>query len=213
MRAVLLALLAACATTSATTSTPPGGPRGLRASEHLDVARTHDQIAKDENAWPDPRPDATGALPMAPGQPWLRSWDADSDHERIAAYHRGKAAEIHAEYDEACAGRTAEQAAASPLARYATGGWPTSTGVIVYLSPLAGDPDKLVADMRCHRAWMMLQPQHDMDDCPLDLPGIAVDARGDREGITLSISVRDPKFVDELHRRAEHELETGRQLH
>ena len=45
-------LLAACATTS-TTSTPKGGPRGLRASDHLDVAAQQDQQARDR--WRGPR--------------------------------------------------------------------------------------------------------------------------------------------------------------
>ena len=103
------------------------------------------------------------------------------------------------------------QASVSPLRRYALGGWPTSTGIILYLDPSAGAPDKLLADMKCHRAWMMLAPS-DMDDCPLDLHGIVLDARDDIDGITGSIVMRDPKLVDELHRRAAHELETGAQL-
>ncbi|CAN5893628.1 hypothetical protein BH11MYX3_BH11MYX3_12000 [soil metagenome] len=79
-------------------------------------------------------------------------------------------------------------------------------GVILYLAPTAGDPDRLLADMKCHRAWMRLAPVG-MEDCPLDLPGIALDARGDRDGVTVSIVVRNPTLVSELQRRAAHELE------
>ena len=82
----------------------------------------------------------------------------------------------------------------------------TSTGEIMYLTPEAGPPERLLADLRCHRAWMMLRPEN-MATCPLDLPGLKVDVRGDKEGITLSIVVENPKLVDELPRRAAHELE------
>ena len=82
----------------------------------------------------------------------------------------------------------------------------------MYLSPDAGSPDRLLARMKCHRAAMMLAPS-DMDDCPLDLPDIVLDARGDTEGITISIVARDPKLVPELQRRAAHDLEAAAQLH
>jgi hypothetical protein len=40
----------------------------------------------------------------------------------------------------------------------------------------------------------------------------ALDARGDTNGITVSIVVRDPKLVTELQRRAAHDLEAAAQL-
>lgn len=205
MRATLCSLLlAACATTPA--PAPRGGPRGLRASEHLDVARTHDQMARHQVSMPpsfDSR-DANGVV-------WMRAWDPAAEHERIAESHRSEAAALHAEYEQACGSRPLEEVSVSPLQRYATGGWPTSTGVIMYLSPAAGPPDKLLADLKCHRAWMMLAPAG-MEDCPLDMPGIVLDARGEEGGVTVSIVVRDPKLVDELHRKAAHEVETAAQL-
>lgn len=51
-----------------------------------------------------------------------------------------------------------------------------------------------------------------MDDCPLDLPDIVVSATGDADGITVTISARDPDVVAELKRRAAHELEKSGQL-
>jgi len=66
--------------------------------------------------------------------------------------------------------------------------------------------------MKCHRAAMMLAPSG-MEDCPLDLPNVVLDARGDTDGITVSITVRDPKLVPELQRRAAHDLEAAVQLH
>ena len=203
MKRLGLLLLAACATTPA--PAPRGGPRGLRASEHLDIARQHEELARERVAMPaafDARNDR--------GDVWVRAWDPNAAHDEIAKYHRSEAAALHAEYEAACGDRPLEEVSVSPLQRYGTGGWPTSTGIILYLSPDAGAPDKLLADLQCHRAWMMLAPS-DMDDCPLDLPGIVLDARGDRDGITVSIVTRDPKLVEELHRRAAHELETAAQ--
>jgi hypothetical protein len=205
MRHLLLLLVAACATTASTG--PKGGPRGLRASEHLEAARQHDDSARAAHKWPDAYGDRA-----AYNIPWTRSWDTASDQERLAAIHRSRAAELQAEYDEACGDRPLEQVSISPLQRYGIGGWNTSSGVILYLSPDAGVPDQLMAELRCHRAWMMLGPAA-MENCPLDLPGIQVDARGDREGITISIVVRDPALVDELHRRAAHELEAASTSH
>lgn len=192
-------LLTACATVS---PAPTGGPRGLRASQHLEAARRHEELAARAHVEPPLASYEVGATP------WIRSWDTAAEHERLAAIHRSKAGALYAAYEEACGARPIAEVAVSPLKRYATGGWNTSTGVILYLSPSAGTPDELLAAMKCHRAWMMLEPAG-MDDCPLDLPGIQLDARGDHAVITVSIVVRDPKLVDELHRRAGHELETA----
>jgi hypothetical protein len=197
------------------TSPPPepkGGPRGLRASEHLDVARQHDAIAREREMWPDTRGTGPGDMRQPAGMPWYRSWDTGAEHERLAETHRAKASEIHAQYEEACGDLPASEANVSPLASYGVGGWNTATGVIMYLAPDAGPPDHLLARMKCHRAAMMLAPSG-MEDCPLDLPNVVLDVRGDTDGITVSIAVRDPKLVPELQRRAAHDLEAAAQMH
>lgn len=197
------------------TSPPPepkGGPRGLRASEHLDIAHQHDAVAREREAWPDTRGTGPGDMRQPAAMPWYRSWDTGAEHERLAETHRAKAAEIHAQYDEACGDLPAGEANVSPLASYGVGGWNTAAGVIMYLVPEAGPPDRLIARMKCHRAAMMLAPSG-MEDCPLDLPNVVLDARGDADGITVSITVRDPKLVPELQRRAAHDLEAAAQLH
>jgi hypothetical protein len=202
---VLLALaVTGCATTPR--PEPKGGPRGLRATEHIEAARDQDELAKQSSTWPDTRAIAPAGSMHTIAFAWTPSGHTPAEHEQLAAAHRGKAADLEAAYQEACGEQTHADVAVSPLQRYGVGGWATSTGVIVYLSADAGPAAKLLADLECHRAWMMLAPT-DMDDCPLDLPGIMVDARGDEGGVTLSIVVRDPKLVDELHRRAAHELE------
>lgn len=149
---------------------------------------------------------------MKPGEPdvplvWYRSWNTSTDYERLARVHRSEAAALEAAYAEACGTRDLKKVVGSPLVRHRVGGWNTSTGVIVYLSPTAGSPETFLADLKCHRAWMMLAPASSMDSCPLDLPGLQIDARGDQEGITLVISAREPSMVFELQRRVAKQVE------
>lgn len=210
MRYLAIVLLAACASSPKPRPESPGS-RGPRASEHMDAARTQDDLAHEKASWPDTRPeDGTGrADQLLVGTSWRRTWDSAADHERMAAYHRSAAAALHAEYDEACPHGAVT---VSPLVRYGVGGSPTEDGVTIFLSPDAGDPDKLMADMRCHRAWMMLQAQASMDVCPLDLAGLSVEATGGKEGISVTLHEKDRALVPELQRRAAHDLEQGAAL-
>lgn len=203
MRTLLLLALAACATSP--TPAPKGGPRGLRASDHLDRARDHDELARDHRTLPTAPMMTPGSLETATPAPWLRTWDTSAEHERLARIHRSEAAGIQAAYDEACRDRSGTDVTVSPLTRFGGTSWPTRTGVIVYLDKVES-PDALLTDLRCHRAWMMLAPAG-MDDCALDLPGLVLDARGDRDGVTLVITVSAPKLVPELQRRVAKQLE------
>ena len=205
MRTLAVVLLTACATT--TTAPDEPGSRGLRASGHLDAAREQDELSRQQMMYPDVRADGTGSPSLAP---WTRTWDSVTDHDRLAQIHRGAAAELHAEYDEACGSIAADRIPVSPIQRYGIGGSPTEDGAIIYLSPDAGPADRLLRDMRCHRAWMMLAPSG-MDSCPLDLAGIHVTVTGDAENIAVTITVRDRNLVEELQRRAASELETNSQ--
>lgn len=196
-------LLTSCAT--APTPAPQPGPRGLHANEHLDVARTHEDVATQAKNWPDDS--GPGGISLH----WARAWDTGAEHERIARVHRSEAAQLEAAYVEACGDRPLDVVSISPLQRYAIGGTNTATGVELLLSPTAGDPDRLLADMKCHRAWMMLAPAN-MEMCPLDLPGLVVNARSDENGIFVLLGVRNPKLLPELQRRAAHDLEAGAAL-
>jgi hypothetical protein len=201
MRLTIASLvLTSCAT--ATTSAPKPGPRGLHANEHLEVARTHDDMATEATRFPDD----TG--PGGMSLHWVRAWDTGAEHERLARIHRSNASQLEVAYAEACGDRPLDLVSISPLQRYAIGGWNTATGVELFLSATAGDPDRLLADLKCHRAWMMLAPAG-METCPLDLEGLVLNAKGDTEGISVSLTVRDSKLVPELQRRAAHDLEMG----
>ena len=205
MKILAAVLLTACATTAP--PSPRGGPRGLRASDHLAAADQHEEDARGARVVPEsPITD-----PERPNPIWKRTWDPGPEQARRAKVHRSKAAALHAAYEEACGERPLSEVSVSPLKRYASGGSNTETGVMLVLAPAAGPADRLLADLRCHRAWMMLAPA-DMDDCPLDLPGLVVDARGDADGITVTLGVRDRRLVGELQRRAAHEIETSGHL-
>lgn len=200
----LLVALAACGG-----ATPHRDPtsRGLRATQHLERAREHDQRAAALAGAPDLRSnqDADGQVALAR---WSRSWDTAAEHRYHADVHRGRAAALQAGYDEACRDLPAEVIKVSPLQRFGAGGTPTATGVLVVLAAYPGTPDALMAELRCHRAWMMLGPAG-MDDCPLDLPGLRVDARGEAGEITLELAV-DDALVPELQRRTALDLESAK---
>lgn len=206
--ASLCLILTACATTSVNEK---AGPRGLRADQHLSAASREEEHAAQLARWPDTRPGADGTTvdqQQAAGT-WFGTWDTATEHRRLAQIHRSAAAALQAEYEQACEDTPPDLVSVSPLQRYGISGTRTDDGVLVLLSASAGPPDRLLAAMRCHRAWMMLG-RTDMDDCPLDLPGIQVSARGDADGIELTISVPDRTLVPELQRRAAHDLEVKR---
>lgn len=199
----ILISVAACAGAQSERPQPPGS-RGPRASDHLAKAREHEESARQRILYPDTRPDATGRVDqLLVGH--VR-WDSAADHDRAAAHHRSEAGALYAEYEQACGDHAV---VVSPIVRYAIGGTATSTGVVLYLTPEAGSAERLIAELRCHRAWMMLAPAN-MDTCPLDIAGLSLDAYGENEGFTLTLSVRDPALVPELQRRVARDLELGR---
>jgi hypothetical protein len=206
MRSLLgITLLAACATS---TTGDQAGPRGPRADDHLKAAEREETRATDLTRWPETRGDERGGASGGFTGGWQGSWDTTNEHRRRAEFHRTAAARIESDYEEACGSTPAAIASISPLQRYGIGGSVTAGGSLVILSQEAGPPDRLLAEMRCHRAWMMLG-RSDMDDCPLDLPGLQVSARGDATQIELTLTVENTKLVPELQRRTAHELEAA----
>lgn len=198
-------LIAAC-----TTPSPRHDPtsRGPRASDHLVMADDHSTRSTELGRWPDRKETQAPDGQLAAGN-WSRSFNTTELEARRAQVHRGEAAALHAEYDEACKDRSSADIAMSPLRRYGKGGTPTHDGARVFLSSYPGRPDALMAEIRCHRAWMRLGHAA-MDSCPLDLPGLNVHAHGDEGGVTVEISIKDPALVPELQRRTMLDLEGTR---
>jgi hypothetical protein len=208
-RFTLVCLLAACGA-PAVNEAP--GPRGLRADQHLAVADREDARADEISHWPDPRSaDSTQPADQRLITTWFGTWDTAAEHRNAALAHRTAAAQLEYEYEQACGATPAAGASVSPIQRYGIGGGDAPGGVLVLLSKDAGPPDRLLGEMRCHRAWMMLG-RSDMDACPLDLAGIQIAAHGDENGIALTITVADPAQLGELRRRAAHDLEVAQTM-
>ena len=207
---LLLLLITACASSTRPPPVAAAGSRGPRASDHMTAARQEDEHARERAAWPDAhRSDATGRVDqLLVGEPFRATWDSPAEHQRSAAHHRTAALALHDEYERACGDRPYSEISVSPIVRYGMGGSTTTTGVILYMKTEAGPVPRLLADLRCHRAWMMLAPVN-MDNCPLDLDGLAIDARAEEGGYTLTLTVRDPELVPELQRRVARDLEIG----
>lgn len=211
------ALIALALALAACSSAPPPRPaapgsRGMRADQHLDAAREHERRAQELSRWPETRPDGVGAFDAPQGGLWYRRWDTAHDEERLATAHRSAAADLQAEYEEACGSTPAETVSVSPLQRFGIGGTNLPDGVLIFLRPEAGRPDELLGAIRCHRAWMMLA-ESGMSDCPLDLEGIQIVAHGDASGASVQITVKDPRLVPELQRRAARDLEVTAHAH
>lgn len=211
-----LALALAPALVACSSAPPPRpaspGSRGLHADQHLDAAQEHERRAQELARWPETRPDGAGAFDAPQGGLWYRRWDTVADEQRLAEGHRSAAADLHAQYEEACGAEPADKVSVSPLQRYGVGGTNIPDGVVIFLRPEAGRSDALLQEIRCHRAWMMLADSG-MSDCPLDLAGIEVVAHGDPSGISVQITVKDPRLIPELQRRAAKDLETASHPH
>jgi hypothetical protein len=57
----------------------------------------------------------------------------------------------------------------------------------------------------------MMLSETNMEDSPLDLPNLHVQARADNSGISVELRVRDPALLPELQRRTARELEMAAQ--
>jgi hypothetical protein len=209
-RWVNLCLLAACA---GPIGAERPGPRGLRADQHLDLAAREEERADElaHSLTPHAGTDDASVNPPLASGTWFDTWGAASEHRLRAQTHRSAAAKLKAEYDQACGPTPTAAVSVSPLQRYAVDASPIADGALLLLSSDAGPPDRLLAAMRCHRAWMMLG-HADTHDCPLDLSDIHVAARADASGIQLTITAGDPSLVPELRRRAAHDLQVAHHL-
>jgi hypothetical protein len=206
--AAFAAALAACSPAPIEPPQRPGS-RGLRADQHLDAAREHERRAQELARWPETRAGGAGVVDDRASGLWYRRWDTAREEERMAASHRASAAQIHADYEATCGPAPRADATTSILRRFGLGGTSTPDGVVVYLDPQAGSAEQVLRALRCHRAWMMLATTG-MDDCPLDLSGLRVVAHGDLRGVSVELTVTDPRLVSELQRRATLELEAAR---
>jgi hypothetical protein len=193
-------LVALAATAGACASRASGThPEDMTATEHLVEAREAAERA------------ATAGPPGAyaygpPGRwshwyPWDYYWDPAAEYAALAEAHRAAAEELRVRYESACALVPRGMEGTSPL-EHATETSPLDNGVTFRLAAEAGPPDVVLAGLRCHRAWLMLEPRENADDEPLLLEGVILVARAGDAGTVVRLTVSDEKSVPELRRRA-----------
>lgn len=162
--------------------------------------------------WPEARRNDVGRFDDPNSSLYYVPWELDTVEQQRwrAGVRRGEVGQIYAAFDEACANVAPDRVRVSPLRRDGIGGTPTADGVIVLLDPDAGAPERVLAELRCHRAWMMLSdPGSGESESPLDLPNLQLQAYGDRTGVSVDMRVTDRTLVAELQRRAASELEAA----
>ncbi len=204
---ILLAIAgstAACATSRAAGTRPDD----MTATEHLEQARAASLRAAEA------RPGAYGVGPHhAPRYwshwyPWYYYWDPAMEYAALAEAHQAAAQELRVRFESACALVPRGLEGTSALALYTIDVEPVESGLVVRLAPEAGPPEVVLAGLRCHRAWLMLEPRADAGDEPLLLNDILAVAHAGRTGTDVIFTVTRRDLVAELQRRLE--LETNR---
>lgn len=193
---------AACVVLVACASTRPSAvkPESMTASEHLAQAREHSEAARSE-ARTYPAPYSSSSYP------WYYYWNPGEDHRALAAAHRDAADELRLSYEAACASVPRDRAASSPLDRYSRSMHAMAKGVVFHLHGDAGAPEAVLAELRCHRAWLMLEHTASQRDNPLLVPGIVFVVHAGGDGIEVMIGVDDLAQLPELTRRAQLTIE------
>jgi hypothetical protein len=201
MRITLAILLvAACATSSRREALEP---ESMTASEHLAHARAHSEAA---GGSPHEYPSPYGTS----SYPWYYFWDPSTEHRAIAEAHRDAADQLRLSYEAACAAVPRDTAGMSPLERHARSMDPLPRGVVVHLAAEAGTPDAVLAAIRCHRAWLLLEPRASSADSPLLVQGVVFVVHAGATGIEVMIGLDDPARVPELVRRTRLAVERAR---
>jgi hypothetical protein len=201
--ALILFGLVACGSTSPSPTAP--APREMRANEHKAAAKLHAARAAELARVSD----ALGEQPVKwKNDPKTGLWFRSLNEERAADAHLAAAGRLEGDVRERCGDLPRDVVEISPLQRFSTGGIPKADGIIVFLDPAAGPPERLLRELRCHQAWMKLGEAPD-DKCPLEIVDIDLTAYGDGTGISVEIATQDPGSVAELQRRAQHVIETG----
>lgn len=207
MRVIGLGLVVALGCGSAPPPAP--APREMRASEHRDAATLHAARAAELARLSDA---LGGGQREKLDDPATGLWFRSLEEERQAHEHLVEAAALHTEFEERCGALAPAQIVVSPLQRSSIGWLRKPDGIVVLLATEAGPPERLLQELRCHRAWMRLGEAAE-DKCPLELPGIDLVAYGDRTGISVEITLSDPALVAELQRRTEHVIATKQHPH
>lgn len=187
--AMVLAVTAACAGPRATGAGTR--PDDMTADEHRASARRHDEIGRQGpylrgRAW----------------APWTYSWDPATEHLAERDAHVVAAETIETRYRQACADVPVDVESRSPLSGRAVSASPIDDGVLLVLDPAAGPPDQVLAEIRCHRAWLVLEDRSELSGDVVALDHVRYSAQVRDETIELRITTASSDEVEELRRRA-----------
>lgn len=207
----LILITAACGAAS-----PGTRPADMTASQHLAAASEHSQQITGTRAH-------GGFIGGYPGwayygyrgfgysYPWHYTWDPDEEHRALAAAHRDAAEQLKLQYETACAAVPRALEASSLLDAFVSGGSPLDRGVVFHLSEQAGPPELVLAQLRCHRAWLQLSPTAEAADSPLLVEGVTWTTHAPASaGVEVMATAKDERSAAELRRRAALVIERAR---
>ena len=205
MQHQLNVVLALAGSVAACTASRAAGtrPNDMTATEHLEQARAASLRAASA------RPGPYGVGPHHASRywshwyPWYYYWDPAAEYAALAQAHQAAAQELRVRFESACALVPRGLEATSTLVLYTTDLESVESGLIVHLAPEAGPPEMVLAGLRCHRAWLMLEPRDGAGDEPLLLDDILIVAHAGRTGTDVIFTVTRRGLVAELRRRLE----------
>ena len=170
-------------------------PDDMTAAEHHAAAREHAEMVTG-SAYHHPTWSYSSGW-----YPWYY-WSPDDEHRALAEAHRDSAEQLKLQYDAACATLPAGAAASSPLETSTMSTSPIEGGIVFHLGEAAGPPDRLLAQLRCHRAWLKLAPTPGAADDPLQVDGVTWLARAGRAEVEVRAIASGDSARAELARRA-----------
>lgn len=178
-------------------------PHDMTAAQHLDRASEHAEQAVAVGL-------ARAPVWNPPGYPYYYTWYPSTEHRELAEAHRDAAASLRAEYDVACATVPRELQGVSPLDTHAVSATGFSRGALIQLDAAAGPPEALLDRLRCHRAWLFLEPRDGFGDSPLLVGGTSWVVHATGDGLDVVITATDAAGAVEVARRAALTVEHAR---
>jgi len=167
-------------------------PDEMTAEAHRDAASHQEEIARQGPY-----------LRRSGWAPWTYSWDPATEHLAERDAHLAAAETLEVRYREACADLPVITESTSPLTRHGLSAAPIDAGVAFMLAPAAGPPEEVLAAIRCHRAWLVLEDRPTASEDVVALDGLRYSVQIRDEVLELRVTTTVAGAVSELRRRAE----------
>lgn len=134
--------------------------------------------------------------------PWSYSWNSGADHLEESDDHLAAAETLEKRYRDACALVSHDAESGSPLDRFAVAAEPLPSGVRVRATREAGPPDLMLAELRCHHAWLSIELRPGSENDVSSLAGVDYRVEAAQDEVIVTLTASDPATVAELQRRA-----------